>query len=164
MEYPHTIIQKLDAILYITSVSSTKNLGGIQVYLKDNSGCDLTLNYVEAILEKLQLNGYVKRQPSMAWTITIDGEVFLSQGGYGAKSLTDAANAEEQRLEIARLRNLDEQSEINQTRLNDLTFWLAVGSIAATIVALGLLVWQVWIYYHPEPIPVNVKLQVEKKI
>jgi len=105
---------------------------------------------IKRIMIKLLSDNFTYESSTEAFVLTFEGLFFIENGGYEAKSLSDAYDAEEQRLEIARLRNLDEQSGLNQTRLNVLTYWLVVGTIGATIVALLILGWQVWIYFHPQ--------------
>jgi hypothetical protein len=121
--YGNTItpIQKLDTILYVISLSQNKNVMSIKGYINANSTWDVTDVYIQNILDRLLKDGYAKLQPSGAWTITFDGEVFKDAGGYNAKSLANAADAEQQRLEISRLKSVDVSTDLNQKTLNKLT-------------------------------------------
>jgi SOS-response transcriptional repressor LexA len=143
METPITPVQKLDVILYISSVSEQKNLQGFQSYLKDNASLELSTSYIQKILERLQKDGYVKLNPSSAWTITFDGEVFKDAGGYNARFLAEAAEAEQQQLEIDRLKSVDASNDQNQKMLNKLTNRLTWGTWFAFGAALALLIWTI---------------------
>lgn len=143
MDTPITPIQKLDTILYIASVSEQKNISGFESYLRDNANCVLSQVYIQKILERLEKDGYVKLNPSQAWSITFDGEVFKDAGGYNAKSLADAVDAEQQMLEINRLKSVDVSSDQNQKTLNKLTNRLVMATWFAFGAAIALLIWQI---------------------
>lgn len=94
------------------------------------------------VLERLVDDKYVKREiddffkgigetPVLKnyYAITFDGEVFYESGGY--KSKIELADSE-RKINNERLDN----SERNARRLNNLTFWLALGSIGLTIVEI----------------------------
>jgi hypothetical protein len=157
-----TPIQKLDTVLYILNLNS-KNIGGIRVYLLDNYLTNLTIAEVLRIAKRLEKDGYIIIENQDLCLITFDGELFLQQGGYQAKSLADASNVEEQMLEIARLKSVDVSSDQNQRTLNTLTNRLSWATWFAFGAAIALLCWQIFSYYHPAAIPVNVKIQTQKK-
>jgi len=162
MDAPITPIQKLDTILYIISLSPEKNIEGIQAYLKDNYNCSISPFDIRKVVMRLDKDGYIEFFSGATCRIKFDGELFLSQGGYTAKSLADAADAEQQMLEIARLKSVDVSSDQNQKTLNKLTNRLSWATWFAFGAAFFLLGWQIYSYYHPAPIPVNVKVQTEK--
>lgn len=122
------------------------------------------------ILHKLEVDGYISSVEEFEFDdtkiryygSTFDGRLFYLSGGYKAKALADAAAAEQQRLEIERLKSFDVSSDQNQKRLNKLTSRLVWGTVAAAVVGLALLIWQIYVFYHPTPIPVDVKLKIEK--
>jgi len=162
METPITPIQKLDTVLYVISLSQTKNLGGIKDYISVNSKWDMTTTYIQNILDRLAKDRYAKLQPSGAWIITFDGEIFKDTGGYHAKFLADAADAEQRRLEIDRLRSVNVSNDLNQKMLNKLTNRLSWATWFAFGAAMALLFWSIYSSYHPAPIPINVKVNIGK--
>jgi hypothetical protein len=152
MEAPVTPMDKLDTILYILSLSPQKNIGGIQQYLRDNyNGCDLRVEELRKIAKRLAKDEYIEYSLGAGdmCTITFDGELFLQMGGYNSKALADAADAEEQRLEIARLKYVDVSSDLNQKTLNTLTGRLVRATWFAFGAAIALLAWQIYSTYNP---------------
>lgn len=165
-------IEKLDKFLTyfmemgLTEDGRTSRLSN-EIHQETGSG---DVKEMFEILHKLQSDGYISsirrdyHGKSVAfYSSTFDGRLFYLNGGYDAKSFADAANAEEQRLEIARLRNVNVSNDQNQKTLNTLTNRLAWATWFAFGAAISLLCWQIFSYYHPAAIPVNVKLQTEQK-
>ncbi len=133
---------------------------------------EYSLRQIQEITGKLKRDGYIsfdyyfennidKSDPSYA--STFEGKLFHSAGGYVAKSLADVAYVEQQTLEIARLKSVDVSNDQNQTRLNKLTNRVFVATLIASVAALAVLCWQIWIHYHPETVPLNVYVNIEKK-
>jgi hypothetical protein len=82
-------------------------------------------------------------------SITISGILFQQSGGYTANALKSANEALSVQLEIDRRRTLDALLVANSNRLNVLTnrqFW---ATVSATLVAIAVLFWYMWSYYHP---------------
>lgn len=91
------------------------------------------------ILLKLKKDGYVASNGETgfgSYSSNFDGRLFIDRGGYTAKALRDAEVAEQQRLDAARLIQLESQNLINSGRLNRLTRWLAWGTIALAVIEL----------------------------
>ncbi|WP_259070215.1 hypothetical protein HDF24_15210 [Mucilaginibacter sp. X4EP1] len=136
-----TIEAKLDMVLqYVVNIPSRELLTRDQI--ASNMDAIPYEKEITEILLKLYKDGYVHTQNDMGlgyFYSNFDGRIFIDSGGYKSKSLSDAADAEFQQRELDRLRNVDDLSGRNQTRLNRLTRWLVVGTIAAAVVGLVLL-------------------------
>lgn len=122
------------------------------------------------IMHKLEKDGYITSdiisrygQNITIYGSTFDGRLFYLNCGYNAKALAAAADKEQQKLEIDRLKFVDISSDQNQKTLNKLTNRLAWATWFAFVAAICLLGWQIYSYYHPTSIPVDVKIQSEKK-
>ena len=161
-----TVEEKLDMVLqYVVNIPSRELLTRDQI--ASNMDAVPYEKEITEILLKLYKDGYVHTQNEMGigyFYSNFDGRIFIDNGGYKSKALRDAAAAEFQQRELDRLRNVDDLSGRNQTRLNRLTGWLVFGTIAAAVVGLALLTWQIYVFYHPTPIPVEVKVKTEKKV
>jgi hypothetical protein len=91
------------------------------------------------ILLKLKKDGFVTSNGETgygSYSSNFDGRLFIDRGGYTAKALRDAEAAEQQRIDAARLIQLESQNSINSGRLNGLTRWLAVGTIALALIEI----------------------------
>jgi hypothetical protein len=158
--------QKLDMVLqYVV------NLGYIDFLNRDAIAAAIDgtpyIKEISEILIKLTDDRYITTSSHMGlgtYISNFDGRMFIDNGGYTAKALRDAEVLEQKRIDAARLIQLESQNLINSNRLNTLTHRLVVGTIAAAIVGLALLLWQVYVFYHPEPIPIDVKIKTEKKV
>lgn len=154
MEHTLTPIEKLDFILkYFVEMD-----GGPYkqiILILDELELDNAKELFE-IIHRLIKDGYltfeitsIKDKDTKVYGSTFDGRLFYNNGGYKAKSLIDAEIALLKGLEADRLRRLDEDSRANQIRLNMLTHWLVWGTIGASIIALLLFLWQIFIYFYP---------------
>jgi len=162
-----TAIQKLDLLLeYFIKMDTPPFKTDDEIFneLKPESTKEMF-----EIMHKLEREGYIstsilsiKGQDETVYGSTFDGRLFYLAGGYNAKSLADAADAEQQRLEINRLRSVDASNDQNQKTLNKLTNRLSWATWFAFGAAMALLIWSIYSYYHPAPIPINVKLNIEK--
>lgn len=109
----------------------------------DNYNWDIPLTEIKLILERLHKDGYLTFDSQFeTGNITFDGKLFLQTGGYTAKASRDEAAALSIDIENQRKLALDNNLEANSTRLNRLTLWLAVGTIAlALIEIIKFFVW-----------------------
>jgi len=163
-----TAIEKLDALLTYFVIEKSTRVSFSDMTTRFNA----TPGQIREILDRLLSDGYVREfihthpMGTSEWesySSTFDGRLFYESGGYNAKALADAADAEQQMLEIARLKSVDVSNDQNQRTLNKLTNRLSWATWFAFGAAVLLLGWQIYSYYHPAPIPVNVKIQTEKK-
>ena len=155
-----TPIEHLDFML--TTLKPKALLIGHFINIYAEHEIEMSSEEIDRIALKLKQDGYIIIPTVGNYMITIDGYLFEENGGYHAKVLADAADAEEQRLEIARLRSVDVSNDRNQKTLNRLTNRLSWATWFAFGVALALLIWSIYSYRHPTPIPVNVKIKIEK--
>ncbi|MGZ3821471.1 MAG: hypothetical protein ACXVB6_12820, partial [Mucilaginibacter sp.] len=120
------------------------------------SALEISINQddIVRILDKLVNDGYVieRKQDNNGtriipqYLISWSGHLFDS---YDAKASRDAEALEQQRIDAARLIQLESQNLTNSGRLNILTHrlvkatWFAVGAAAV------LFLWNVWIWFYP---------------
>ena len=81
------------------------------------------------IFRKLIKDGYIEKVGDRD-EISIDGYVFAASGGYSALNTKKINEAILLQQEIDRRKVIDSQLEANSARLNKLTCWLAIGTIA----------------------------------
>jgi len=124
---------------------------------------DISSEEIRRVIGKLKLDGFVEVPHTQYVRISFDGYIFEENGGYAAKALIDANVVLLAQTEIDRRRTLDDLLALNSTRLNSLTKWLTVGTIAAAVAAFGLLGWQIYSSHNPEPTPIILKVKIEKK-
>jgi hypothetical protein len=93
------------------------------------------------ILDRLEKDSFVKSREyqkqfavEKLYSITFDGQVFFDQGGY-----IQAERASKTNLTLAEARVVT--GERAQNRLNSLTLWLVVGTIAVAVVEIIKLIY-----------------------
>jgi predicted transcriptional regulator len=96
------------------------------------------------VIEKLKKDEFLILNSEAKYAITIDGYYFI---GYVEQ---DKVNNEKMRLIAA-----SKARKVCRERSLNYATWFA------GFAALLLLSWQIYSYYHPAPIPVNVKIQTE---
>ena len=84
------------------------------------------------IFRKLIKDGYIEKVGDRD-EISIDGYVFAASGGYSALNTKKINEAILLQQEIDRRKVIDSQLEANSARLNKLTCWLAIGTIALAV-------------------------------
>ena len=136
-----SIFEELDAMLefFIKPDADSK----FYEHIKDN--------YVvrENLLTKLEKDGYINRSyktdsKDSDLTISIDGKIFLANGGY--------VKQHELNVISAALAQNDRKRVIRNERL------IIAGTWVASIVAALVLIWQLYAYYYPvqsEPCTIN---------
>jgi hypothetical protein len=150
---------KLDTILTILK-TTTKNLGGIQLYLNDNNITGFDFDEIRRIVRKLIDVGYLRDFGNATYTVTFDGNIFIENGGYTAKALRDANESLSEQRETDRRRTLDALLAANSTTLNVLTKRLVIATWVAGILGVLILLWQIFQYLFPPHIDaVHVILQ-----
>jgi len=118
------------------------------------------LKEIIEIIGKLKKDGYVwedyntenaisRNTVTPSFTSTFDGRMFITNGGYEAKALRDANDALLAQMEVDRRRTLDVLLATNSTRLNSLTNRLFWATVIASVAALFLLSWQVFLWINP---------------
>ncbi len=136
-------INQLDAILsYLAENSSCSNAQIDSHFEFDRQG----QYYFQEVLDRLVLDGFAEKY-EYSCSITFNGRIFNSQGGYKVKSLNDAHDVALKKAEIYRLKTVDQNSEKNQIRLNRLTLWLAIGSTVLALIELGKILEPAYQYY-----------------
>ena len=141
MEKPVTPIEKIDTILNILqSQDRYKTRLEIENIL---SALEISINQddIVRILDKLVNDGYVIEIKQDNNGIRITPQYLISWSGhlfdsYDAKASRDAEALEQQRIDAARLIQLESQNLINSGRLNRLTRWLAWGTIGLAVIEL----------------------------
>lgn len=157
-----TPIKQIDCVL--TLLKNDRGHISFDDLLKraQSNNAEIEGDILNRILNKLIYDRLVLEKTIREFTsYCISFEGFLFEG-YEAKALADATYAEEQRLEITRLKTVDISSDQNQKTLNKLTNRLSWATWFAFGAALLLLIWSIYSYYHPAPIPVNVKVNIGK--
>ena len=93
-------------------------------------------NEVRAVLEKLKSDGFALDTDGdrISYQISIDGRLFKEYGGYRQRKEDDDLKREEIRLK-------NRQDRLNQKLL-------VIGAFGAAIGALGLVIWEIWKYFH----------------
>ena len=135
-----------------------KSLGKIFEDVKQ--GLNLSENDVLLILNKLKKDGfvatenvnvsptsYVSQPPNwvLHYIITFEGKLFLDYpGGY-------VKQAQQRDVESIRLDKLESDQRENQKNMERLNGWIAFGTVAAAVIGLALLLWQMYSYFHPTP-------------
>jgi DNA-binding PadR family transcriptional regulator len=136
-----TPIQKLDTVLKLLQTQNSYKTKEEVTTILSQSGTPMNEDDLIRILDKLINDGFVIETKQDRNGNHIYARYLISYSGilfdnYASKFLLDAADAEQQRLEIDRLRTLDLNVERNQTRLNRLTRWLAVGTIVLAVMEI----------------------------
>ena len=143
--------EKIDMVLrYVVSLQAE------HLYDKNQIAANMdATSYVKEIGEillKLYKDGYVHTQNTMGlapYVSNFDGRMFSKSGGYSAKASRDTATAEQQRIDAARLIDLENQNLIHSGQLNTLTHRLVVAAWFAFGAAAILFLWNVWIWFYP---------------
>lgn len=118
------------------------------------------LKEIIEIIGKLKKDGYVwedyktenaisRNIVTPSFTSTFDGRMFITNGGYEAKALRDANDALLTQKELDRRKELDGLLIERSTRLNVLTNRLFWATVVASVAALLLLSWQVFLWINP---------------
>lgn len=84
---------------------------------------------VEAIVDRLKSDGYIRYGDLTQFKISLQGSWFFDQGGYQGD--LDRRNAEKHRLN-----NIEAFQHAQAKRLNRLTAWIAGGTIALALIEL----------------------------
>jgi len=161
---PEAIHSKLgDLITHISTIkgkTTHEDLGKNIVLIKNN----ITNTELIKILQRLVNDGYIEKVKSpdslkeinSFYITTFDGVLFLDHpGGY----VKQAALYASENIRIDKLESDQRESQKNLVRL---TSWIAWGTVGAAVIGLALLAWQIYVFYHPAPIPVDVKIKTEK--
>lgn len=136
-----TATQKLDIVLELLKRQNEyKVKTQISNILLEN-GTRIVDGDLIRILDRMVNDGYIIERKQDSAGTSINPLYLISYYGllfdnYAAKSLRDSAYDEQQQLEIERLKKVDRDSDRNQTRLNRLTRWLAVGTIALAVMEI----------------------------
>ena len=130
--------QKLDVVLQkLVNLSETHIVRYMEVVV--NVTAQGYEKEIFEILLKLLKDGYITSTSHSGYGeyySNFDGRLFIDSGGYTAKALRDAEVLEKQRIDAARLIQLESQNSINSGRLNGLTRWLAWGTIGLAVIEL----------------------------
>jgi len=150
-----TALQKLDKVLDILSGTEGKNKIGLKAYLSNPIGIEWTENYIKRLIKHLEEDKYIEDDKGI-YRLTFRGEIFQKDGGYVAnaiksQTLLELQDAEKDRIEAqsAALLELNQQAVTHSKHLNRLTFYIAVGTIVASVIAVLLLVLQWYFDLHP---------------
>jgi hypothetical protein len=110
-----TVEEKLDRVLqYVVNVPSRELLTRDQI--ASNMDAVAYEKEITEILLKLYKDGFVHTQNEMGlgyFYSNFDGRIFIDSGGYTAKALRDAEAAARQRIDGARLIDLESQNLTN---------------------------------------------------
>lgn len=140
-----TVEEKLDMVLqYVVNLPVNDLLDRNQI--ASNMDANGYVKEISEILLKLYKDGYVHTQNTMGlapYVSNFDGRIFIDRGGYKAKALRDASTLEQQRIDAARLIQLESQNLTNSNLLNTLTGRLVRATWFAFFAGLGLLAWDV---------------------
>jgi hypothetical protein len=130
-----SIFEQLDAMLEFVIMPTIDSK--IHDYIINNHV------FRENLLIKLEMDGYINRKfdkddtGNSGLTISVDGKIFLANGGYVKQHELNIINAT--------LAGKDKKRVIRNERL------IISGTWVASIVAALLLAWQVYSYYYPAP-------------
>jgi hypothetical protein len=145
-------IQQLDAVLFLMQEKERGLITFdhiisrlIEIYSNEING-DIIRRSIEKLVRDKYLYEKQRHTGDVDYAITLEGLLF---SGYEAKALSDATAASMTQTEIDRRRTLDVLLASNSTRLNVLTNRLFWATVAATLVAIGVLIWYIWSYEHP---------------
>ena len=113
-----------------------KNSGGIKDYVKK----EMTANEVDSIIKTLEGDKYIELTSDRGiYKTTTLGDDFKGYVNQQAAIVS----------ENARLDKLESDQRASQKSIEQLTFWIAVGTISAAVIALLLLVLQWYFDLHP---------------
>jgi hypothetical protein len=137
--------QKLDIVLqFVVNLSADQFIGRNDIaYLLSALAYEKEIG---EILLKLYKDGYVATNNEIGtgyFFSNFDGRLFIDNGGYTAKALRDSEALAQQRLDAARLIDLESQNLTNSNLLNTLTGRLVRATWFAFFAAIGLLAWDV---------------------
>ncbi len=140
-----TVEEKLDMVLqYVVNIPSRELLTSYQIAGNmDASGWE---KEITEVLLKLHKDGYIYTQQELGtgyFVSNFDGRIFIDSGGYKAKASRDAEALGQQRIDAARLIQLESQNLTNSNLLNTLTGRLVRATWFAFFAGLGLLAWDV---------------------
>jgi hypothetical protein len=136
-------IEKLDGMLLLLKEHyNTTPFAHLEDELNNKFNWDISPKEKMMILGKLNRDGYIENVGQQGIRISLDGHIFIEGGGYATKALKDANDALLIQMEVDRRRTLDTLLATNSTRLNALTKWLVIGTLA-------VLLWQVFLYFYP---------------
>jgi hypothetical protein len=154
-------LEQLDEVLkYLKQQTSPprKSIGEIIEVLRHT--LNLGDNDFLLILKKLIKDGFVATEEidvshpspvahppilSLRYIITFEGKLFLeSPGGY-------VKQTEQQHAAGRRLERLEAEQRQNQKDMKRLNRWIAIGTVAAAVIGLLLLCWQIVEHFHLLP-------------
>ena len=147
-------IEQLDAVLKTLADSKNNRLGitlGSIAYEANviERGKIVGLPDINLVLDKLikdkyvEVNVYSNPKPENRYSITFEGYFFIKEeGGYSGRY--NLQSSEKNRLD-----NIEKDQIKRDESIKKLTAWVAIGTVAAAIIALVFLIWQIYTYYHP---------------
>jgi len=153
----HAPIAQLDAVL--KTLAESKNAIGLEkpaIVYGSNTVVDGKVMPrfpdIDLVLAKLIKDEYIQLKPASApntknkYAITFEGYFFITEE-FGYQGRRDFRLSDKARLE-----KLETIQRNTQVRIMKLTRWLVVGAIGALVVALAVLAWQMYSFYHPIPL------------